>query len=501
MISDLLSSFGEMLTPVPFFFVFFGTLSGIIVGAIPGLSGGMLVAISLPLTYGWSPLNAIALLVGQYVGSMSGGLVSATLLNIPGSPSNIMTTLDATPMARNGRPERALQLGILASFVGGAVSWLALVFLSPPLAKLALTFGPHEYFSLVFVALMLISSLSDGSMIKALMASVLGMLAAIPGIDQITAQLRLDFGFQQMAAGFDVMAVLLGIFAITQLLYDAGNGIKASERLALSAKMSFVPFRDLTRQAGNLIRSSGIGTFVGILPGVGGSIGSIASYAMAKNLSKTPEKFGTGIDDGVIASEAANNATVGGALIPLVTMGIPGSVIDVILIAALTLHNIRPGPLLFQNEPDIVYAFMSTMMIGNVLMLLLMLFGIRWLARLIDVSPKYLIPVLLLLCAVGAFAVNNRVFDILVMFGFGLVGLVFRKFRIPAAPFVIGFILTPVAESNFRSALIVSEGHLSEFLTRPISGILLFLSILVLCMPLLRGRGFGRRFGLRTSRT
>nr|WP_306264980.1 tripartite tricarboxylate transporter permease [Pararhizobium sp. IMCC3301] len=488
MILDLLASFGSMLQPGPFILIFVGVLSGIVVGAIPGLNGAMLVALSLPLTYGWEPLDGVALLVGQYVGSIAGGLVSATLLSIPGSASSMMTTLDAAPMAQKGRPDRALQLGIIASFIGGLVSWLALVFLSPPLAKLALKFGPHEYFALVLAALMLISSLSEGSMIKALLSACLGMLVAIPGIDTITAQPRLTFGLPQMNAGFSLLAVLLGIFAITQLLADSANTGDGAKRLKLGAKMSWVKVSDFTSQWFNVIRSSLIGTWIGILPGVGGSVGAIVSYVTAKNSSKTPEMFGTGCDEGIVASEAANSATVGGALIPMITMGIPGSIIDVILIAALTLHSVRPGPLLFQNEPEIVYGFMSVMFIANLLMLVLMLAGIRFFAKLIDLPSRYLVPVLLLLCVVGAYAVNNRVFDIWVMFAFGLLGLLFRAWKIPVAPFVIGFILTPIAERNFRTALIISENNLADFLTRPITLIFLIVSIAVLFMPLISKR-------------
>ena len=488
MMIELAASFGTMLQPGLFLFIFIGVLSGIVIGAIPGLNGAMLVALSLPLTYGWDPLYGIALLVGQYVGSISGGLVSATLLNIPGSASSMMTTLDAAPMARAGRPERALQLGIVASFIGGLVSWFALVFLSPPLARLALNFGPHEYFMLVLAALLLISSLSEGSLARALMSACIGMLVALPGIDTITAQPRLTFGLPQMNAGFDLLAVLLGVFAVTQLLADSATSSGAAERLKLGARMTWLKLGDLAAQWLNLLRSSLIGTWIGILPGVGGSVGAIVAYVTAKNFSRTPKKFGTGCDEGVVASESANSATVGGALIPMITMGIPGSIIDVILIAALTLHNIRPGPLLFQNEPQIVYGFMSVMFIANVLMLLLMLFGIRLFARLVDVPTRYLVPVLLLLCVVGAYAVNNRVFDIWVMFAFGLLGLAFRAWRLPVAPFVIGFILTPIAETNFRTALIVSDYDLTEFVTRPLSAVFLVLAIGVLFLPVLRRR-------------
>lgn len=484
--SDLLSSFGSMLHFVPLLFILVGVVSGILIGAIPGMNGAMLVALTLPLTYGWDPLNGIALLVGQYVGSISGGLISATLLNIPGSASNLMTTLDAAPMAQNGQPERALQLGIIASFFGGVVSWLALVFLSPPLAQLALQFGPHEYFALVLVALMLISSLSEGSVNKALISACLGVLAALPGIDAITGQPRLTFGLVQMNAGFDLLAVLLGLFAVTQLLADTAKTLDTGQRVKLAAKMTWVSMADFSRQSVNLIRSSLIGTWIGILPGVGGSVGSIVSYVTAKNLSQKPEAFGTGCDEGVVASEAANNATVGGALIPMITMGIPGSIIDVILIAALTLHNIQPGPLLFENSPHIVYGFMSVMFIANVLMLIIMLVGLRWIARIINAPTQYLVPVLLLICVIGAYAVNNRIFDIWVMFAFGLMGLSFRAWDIPLAPFVIGFILAPIAESNFRTALILSEYDWVDFVSRPVTATFLLLSVAVLFIPLLR---------------
>lgn len=480
-------SFWTMLSPETFVLLFAGSVIGIVVGAIPGLNGGMLVALSLPLTFGWNPLNAIALLVGQYVGSMTGGLVSATLLNIPGSPSNLMTTLDANPMARDGKAERALQLGILASFIGGLVSWFALVLLSPPIARMALALGPHEYFALVFAALMLISSLSSGSVIRALIAATLGMLCALPGLDMVTGQPRLTFDFSAMLAGFDLLAVLVGVFAVTQLLDDTRPQLIA-ERFKVSSVRLQIGIKDLQRHGANFMRSSLIGTWIGILPGVGGSVGSIVSYTVARNFSKKPDEFGKGAEEGVVASETANNATIGGALIPLVTMGIPGSVIDVILIAALTLHNIRPGPLLFQTNPDIVYAFMSSMFIANLIVIAVMLMSIRWIARVIDVPKAYLISILLVFCVVGTFAVNNRMFDVWVMLAFGLIGLAFKYLRFPLPPFVIGFILTPIAEGNLRAALIASEGDWSDFVTRPLSGILLLSSALILAMPLLRRR-------------
>jgi putative tricarboxylic transport membrane protein len=485
MIGGLIESMSTM-TGLPLLLIVIGTLIGIVFGAIPGLSGGMLVALSLPLTYGWNPINAIALLVGQYVGSISGGLLSATLLNIPGTPAAMMTTLDAAPMARAGQAEKALQIGIMASFAGGIVSWLALVFLSPLLSQWALKFGPHEYFAMVLVALMLISSLGGDSQVKGLIAAALGMLAGMVGWDRVTGQPRLTFGLEGMDAGFDILAVLVGVFAVSQLLYDLLPPLAESQRFRVAARGLQIPLPRFLGHWPNLLRSSVIGTVVGILPGVGGSIGSIMAYSAQKSLDTDPGKYGTGCEEGIIASETANNATVGGALVPLITMGIPGSIVDVILIAALTLHNIIPGPLLFQNEPQVVYGFMNSLLLSNIAMLAIMLLGIRYLARLIDVPRAWLVPVLLLICVLGTYAVNNSLFDVWVMFGFGLFALWFRWVGIPLAPFVIGLILAPIAEESFRHAMIGSQGDYLTFLRHPIAAALIGIALLVGISPWIR---------------
>ena len=485
MIEGLLESASTM-AGMPLLLILLGTLVGIVFGAIPGLSGGMLVDLSLPLTYGWNPLNAIALLVGQYVGSISGGLLSATLLNIPGTAASMMTTMDAAPMARAGQPERALQIGILASFTGGIVSWLALVFLSPPLSRWALAFGPHEYFALVLMSLMLISTLSDGSLLKGLIGALLGMLTGMVVWDKVTGQPRLTFGIEGMDAGLDLLAVLVGVFAIGQLLLDTLPGEHTAERFEIRGRRLQIRLPAFLRHWPNLARSSAIGTVVGILPGVGGSIGSIIAYTTEKAVSKTPEAFGTGCEDGIVASESANNATVGGALVPLITMGIPGSIVDVILIAALTLHNIIPGPLLFQNEPQVVYGFMTSLLYANIAMLLIMLLGIHHLARLIDVPKSYLVPILLLVCVVGTYAIHNSLFDVWVMLVFGVIALGFRLFGVPLAPFVIGLVLAPIAEESFRHAVIGAQGDYLTFFERPIAATFIGLSVLVALLPAIR---------------
>lgn len=485
MIDGLLES-AIAMAGAPLLLILLGTLVGIVFGAIPGLNGGMLVALTLPLTYGWNPLHAIALLVGQYVGSISGGLLSATLLNIPGTAASLMTTMDATPMARAGQPERALQIGIMASFAGGIVSWLALVFLSPLLAKWALVFGPHEYFSLVLVSLMLISSLSGDSLVKAMIAAMLGMLVGMIGWDKVTGQSRLTFGIAGMDAGLDILAILVGVFAVSQLLIDTLPEKNKAGRFAIRTSGLQIRVSQFLKHWPNLIRSSVIGTVVGILPGVGGSIGSIIAYTSEKSISRNSDKFGSGCEEGIVASETANNATVGGALVPLITMGIPGSIVDVVLIAALTMHYITPGPLLFQNEPQVVYGFMNSFLFSNIAMLIMMLLGIRFLARLIDVPKTYLVPTLLLICVIGTYAMQNSLFDVWVMLVFGIIALWFRFVGIPVAPFVIGLVLAPIAEENFRMAIIGSEGRYLSFVEHPISATFLALAGLVAFLPLMR---------------
>jgi putative tricarboxylic transport membrane protein len=476
-----LSATGHILTPIPLLWCFLGVSLGIIVGAIPGLSGSMLITMTVPLTFFMgSSYDALILLVAMYVGSISGGLISATLLRMPGTPAAIMTTLDGYPMAQRGQVGRALGLGITASFVGGVISWVFLIALSPTLAVWATYFGPWEYFTLVLMALVLIASLTQGSMIKGLLAGFLGMLASMPGVDPSTGMLRLTFGFNSWAGGFNLLPVLLGVFVVSQVLKYIIDAERPVTRIAASNKGMFMTLADWKRQATNMIRSSVIGTWIGILPGIGASIGSICAYTAAKNLSKTPEKFGTGFDDGIVASEAANNATIGGALVPLVTMGIPGSVIDAILIGALLMHNLQPGPLLFVTDPEVPYTIISTHLIANFMMLAVMLVSVKWISKLILVPTAYLMPVILMFCLVGAYSLQNQPFDVWVTLAFGVLGFVLEKIKVPLAPFVIGFILAGLAESELRSGLMASAGSIEPLFTRPISAGFLAVSLFML---------------------
>ncbi len=493
-LSGILTGLGggiwHVLTPATAPYLLVGVFLGITVGAIPGLTGSMLIALSLPATFFLTPEQAMVLLVSEYVGSVSGGLISATLLRMPGTPASVMTTLDGFPMAKKGQPGRALGLGTLSSFFGGIVSWVFLVLLALPLAEAAVHFGPWEFFALTLLALMLISAVGEGSTTRALISGLLGVLIALPGEDPSVGMPRLTFGMPAMEGGFSLLPVLVGVYAISQVVSDMLNADAKPERSVgvsrIAAKLS-----DLRRHGVNLVRSSVIGTFVGILPGVGANIGSVLAYLVAKATSKRPEKFGTGSEEGIVASETGNNSTVGGALIPLISLGIPGSIADAFLMGAMIIHGITPGPLLFTTNSSLVYVIMGACLIANIAMFLMMMGLIRYLRRVADIPLYLLMPPILVFCVVGSFALNNRMFDVWVMVGCGLLGFLMERARIPLAPFVIGFVLAPIAEAKLRTALMISGGSFLSILDRPVAVLLVVICVVLFLAPVI-GR-FGRR--------
>lgn len=473
-----------------------GVVLGVVVGCVPGLTGAMVIALTLPLTFSMNGADALALLIAIYVGSVSGGLISATLLNIPGTPASMMTTMDGYPMAANGRPRRALALAIGASLVGGLFSGVVLALIARPMAVWSTGIGPADMFSLVMLALVLIAVISRDSLLAGLFSGSLGLLVAMPGMHPASGQVRMTFGWSELANGFSLLPVLIGLFAVSQLLKDAaavggsanagGDGdrnIRASSASTRETSDTGIDeplsLAEAMAQGWNAFRSSVIGTFVGILPGVGANIGSVMSYAAARSRSATPEQFGKGCDDGVVASEAANNATVGGALIPLVSLGIPGSVIDAILLGAFVIHGLQPGPLLFENNPEIVQTIVVGYFVANVFMFAFMMLSARWLVRLTTIPTGLMVPVLLSFCVLGSYALSNRMFDVWVMVTFGVLGLAFEKLRIPTAPFVIGFVLSPIAEENLCAALLASDHDWTVFLTHQPSMALLIAAFAV----------------------
>ena len=481
----LAGAIGHIFAPWTFFMLFIGTALGILVGAIPGLTGAMLIALTLPLTFYMDPFNAVVLLISMYVGAISGGLITATLMCMPGTPASVMTTFDGYPMARSGRPGRALGLGITASFFGGLVAWVFLATVSQPLSILATRFGPFEYFTLIMMAMVLIASVSEGSLAKGLISGFLGMLVSMPGVDPASGMPRLTFDWYMLNGGLQLLPVLIGTFAVSQVIKDALDIHLVPERAEVDSKGVLMSLGDLKRHFVNIIRSSLIGTWIGILPGIGASIGSVVAYTAAKNLSSTPEEFGKGSEEGIVASETANNATVSGALIPLIAMGIPGSVIDAILIGALTIQSIQPGPTLFLTNNDIVWGMIAAALISNILMWILMTSSVRYIAGLIYLPRSFVLPVVMMFCVIGSYALNNTMFDIWVMLLFGGIGFLLERARIPLGPFVIGFVLAPLAEEKLRSGLMMTAGDISPIVTRPFPLAFTIMAVILLLWPLI----------------
>ena len=413
----------------------------------------------------------------MYVGSITGGLITATLLRMPGSPAAVMTTLDGYPLAKSGQPGRALGLGITASLVGSLVSWVALAMFTQPLSELAVRLTPFNYFALVMMAMVLIASVAGGDMFKGLIAGFLGMLATFPGVDPAGGEMRLLFGMDDLVGGFKLLPVLIGVFAVSQVFADALSMKARSEPVAFSSKGMFMSLSDLRAQWLNLIRSSFIGTIIGILPGVGASVGSAIAYLFARLGSKTPEKFGEGSEEGIVASESANNATVGGALIPLIALGIPGSVVDAILIGALTIHSMQPGPLLFSTNPVIVWNVIGVDLVATFVMFALMLGLVRFYVRVSTIPKAYLLPLIMVLCVVGVFSLNNSMFDVWTMLAFGVLGFLMERAGFSLGPFVIGFVLAKVAEAKLRQGLQFTGGDISPLFTDPLSLFLLLIAV------------------------
>ena len=484
--AEFLAALATGFAPALLLYSFIGVALGLFVGAVPGLNQGMIMALALPITFAMESLDAQNLLIGMYVGGVSGSMVSAILIGVPGTPAAVMTTFDGYPMAKQGQAARALALGLGASFVGGMISWLVLAGLSAPIARIAIRFSAFEFFAIITLGLVLIAAVTERSVIKGLLSGFLGMLFAMPGPDPVTGAPRLTFGYLPLDAGLKDLPVLLGIFAVGQIVADMATSTPPKGRTNISLREVFGELKSVLAHWGNLIRSSLIGTFVGVLPGIGANVGSVLAYSVARSGSREPQKFGTGYAGGIVASEAGNNATVCGALVPLITLGIPGSGADVFLLAALVLHNVQPGPLLIRESPETFYGIIVAALSATLIMGALLFMSIRSLGRIIEVPRYILVPVVLLFCAVGVYAFNNSTFDLAVLAFFGGAGLLLKAFGIPLAPFIIGFVLAGLAEDSLRSALMLSRGDFMPFLTRPVSAAVLAVSVLVLVLSLRR---------------
>lgn len=476
----LLSSFLEIMQPMTFALMALGVFGGLIVGAIPGFSATMAIVIILPLTFTLTAMQGLAVMIGVAIGGMSGGLVSAMLIGIPGTPGSVATTFDGLPLARRGEQGKALGLGIWASCIGGILSGLALIVLAPYLGRIGLEIGPWGYFSMVVFALTITASLSNGKLLKGLIAAAAGLLVASVGEEQMNGVTRLTFGNNTIDAGFDFLPVMIGIFAFSQLLSDMPNVAAARHTLAGEVPQAtqriqhLWAIRELITRWTTVVRSTAIGLIVGIIPATGASISNIVAYDQAKRNSKEADQFGTGAYDGIIAPEAANNATQGGALLMLMALGIPGDAVAAVLLAALVIHNVIPGPSFITDQPSLAYGIFVAFILAHLLMVLFQMLSLRLFLKVVRLPIYIMAASVLFYCALGAYTVNNSMYDVWVMIAFGGAGFFMTRFGYPIAPFVLGVVLGGIAEVNLIRALTISADY-TQFLTRPWS--LLFIGL------------------------
>jgi putative tricarboxylic transport membrane protein len=463
--------------PLCLFWTFLGTFMGLIFGALPGLTATMGVALLVPLTFSFPPVRALSMMLGVYCGGIAGGAVSAVLLNIPGTPSAVMTTIDGYPMAKQGRAAQALGWAATASFFGGAISWLILVTVAPQIARYALRFGPPEYAALALFGLMIISSISGKSLLKGIISGLIGVWLSFFGVDPIMGDLRFTFGSINLMSGIAIMPALIGFYALPQILRGVSeNEIVDVNGTGLKSSRIIPSLAEVWRSKSNIVRSSLIGTLIGMIPATGGNIAAFLAYDQAKRFAKKPEEFGQGTHEGVIASEAANNGVTGGALIPLLTLGIPGDSVTAVLLGGLMIHGLQPGPELFVRSPDVVMGMFTMLIIANVFMTVIQFFGIKFFVQVLKVPNYYLAPVLLVLSIVGSYALRNSLFDVWITMFLGLFGFIMSRGGFPMAPTVLGLVLGPILESEMRRSLILSGGRWSIFFVRPISALLIALS-------------------------
>jgi len=467
----------------------FGVVMGIIFGALPGLTTVACLSMFLPVTYVMGKAMGLSMLTSIYIGGMSGGLVSAILLNIPGTPSSIATCFDGAPMAKRGEAGKALGAGVFSNLVGTVLGIMAMIFISPPLAALTLKFGPWENFGVTVFALTLIASLCGKNIYLGLLSALWGMMFSTIGQDPIDGATRFTFGSIELTSGFTLLPVLVGLYAISEVLSSAAHGMESGQiNENFKIKGFGITGKEMVSQIGNWVRSSLIGIGIGILPGIGGSTANIIAYSVAKSSSKYPEKFGTGIIDGICASESSNNASIGGAMIPLLTLGIPGDGATAILLGGFMLHGLTPGPLLFQTDGATVYTIFASMIVSAVLMTVVMYWGMRVFVKILKVPSYILLPIIVVLCNIGAFATNNRVFDIWALLLFGIIGLAMSKFSIPIPPFILGFILETDFEKNLRRGLEYANDDPKEIFTHPIAIAFIALAIVFLVYSIIKMR-------------
>lgn len=483
--NNLATGFAVALTPINLLYCFLGSFIGTAIGVLPGIGPPATIALLLPITYGIPATSAVILLAGIFYGAMYGGSTTSILLNIPGEAASVVTCLDGYQMARQGRAGAALAISAFGSFIAGTLAIFGLMLLAPPLASLALKFGPPENFALLVLGLMMVGYLSGASMTKGLMMACLGLLLGTIGLDPIMGTQRFTYGSFQLSGGFEFILVAMGLFGIGEVLVNVEQAVKAE--IFQTKIRGLLPSREEWRTAAAPIaRGSLLGFFVGVLPGGGAIISSFISYAVEKKLSKHPERFGKGTIEGVAAPESANNSAATSSFIPLLTLGIPGNASIAMIFAALLIHGIRPGPLLVAEKPEVFWGLVASMYLGNIMLLILNLPLIGLWVKLLKVPYPLLAPLILVFVVIGAYSVNNSAFDVGITIAFGFFGYLMRKFDFEPAPLVLAMILGPQLEASLRRSLIYSHGDLMVFFERPIAATLMALALLMLLSPIFR---------------
>jgi len=484
----VLYGFQVALQPVNLFYCFVGVFIGTLVGVLPGLGPAAAIALLLPSTFAVSPVSAIIMLAGIYYGAMYGGSTTSILVNIPGEAASVVTCLDGHAMARQGRAGAALGIAAFGSFIAGTLSVVILTFLAPFLARVTLSFGPPEYFALMVLGLTLLTYFASGSMVKALIMAAVGLLCGSVGQDTISGRIRFAFGVRTLEDGLGLIPVIMGLFGLSEVLLNLERRAENNEIFAPPARGLLPSRADWRASTTPILRGSLLGFFLGILPGAGAIIASFASYAVEKRASRQPERFGQGAIEGVAGPEAANNAAAAGAFIPLLTLGIPANAVMAILLGALMIHGLQPGPLLVKQAPDVFWGIITSMYLGNVMLLVLNLPLIPMWARLLRVPYGIMFPFILLFCLIGAYSVGNNVGDAIIMWVFGVVGYLLKKFDYEGAPLILALVIGPMMEESLRQSLILSSGSFAIFVSRPIAAGFILTAALLLVLPLLIAR-------------
>ncbi len=475
--------FQVALQPNNLAFCFIGVLIGTLVGVLPGLGPVAAISLLLPTTFHVTPVSGIIMLAGIYYGAMYGGSTTSILVNIPGEAASVVTCLDGYKMARQGRAGPALGIAAFGSFIAGTFGVIGLMLIAPPLAEMALKFGPPEYFALMVLGLTILTFLASGPMWKALLMAAFGLFLGCIGMDNMTGMARFTWDIVELSDGVGLVPAVMGLFGISEVLL---NVEQVMERSVFETKIkNLLPtLKDWKESIWAILRGTVIGFFLGVLPGGGAVISSFVSYAVEKKISKYPEKFGTGIIQGVAGPESANNAATGGAFIPLLTLGIPANSVMAILLGAMMIHGMQPGPMLVKEQPGLFWGAVTSMYLGNAMLLVLNLPLIGLWVKILKIPYPILFPLILLFCLIGAYSLNNSTVEVLIMISFGIIGYFFKKFEYEAAPLVLALVLGPLMEAALRRSLLLSAGDPFVFVTRPISAILMIVSAILLAYPL-----------------